>query len=529
MELGATEEEGAQFAPDDVKKKHQLNLGQSSELIQVEYSADALDVTGRPIAAEPIVSINRILGRGYNFGIITEGKNAYLWGDNSSHQLGAGEWLQYVEDLDPDTREPNGKHSEKYMQGHEYANSPVKLQTADAKGGALEKVIEVSFGGYVGGKVQSLAVTMDVEYDYTGGLETVLSRTYKTYGWGSGEFKKNGFDNDKVVSRTYDSWAWGSNDNNKAAMSQSGIRLARATPIQLFTPTAGVSYLDPGVQLKSMSAGGNHSAGYDTNGIVYTFGSNEYGQLGNFTYSSKDDGEHAGPRPMVNDYPDVESYLAAVENWKEREVASGGVELVDEEHIAIFQVDEQRNTDGSVNQTMTENYHFQAKIGQEENELPLFVAQYMYSFSVDKEVDEAKTLLLKYDVLDDSTAQLGNLNLIATSTQEVGTREREETYTNDALHQRIVKYKPVSIRTPKDENNFGTTRIIAKYEPRKEDGSIDENLSKTGVAIVNMLGRDQMGTDENGESVLAHPFQAMPQVTAGDEFIPARTRRSSTR
>ncbi|MCM1440103.1 MAG: hypothetical protein NC131_13010, partial [Roseburia sp.] len=494
VQLGDSEDKGAIYA--DEKHKEQVNLGLTTTLIQVPYSADAIDVSGRPIAAEPIVSINRIIGRGYNFGIITEGKNAYLWGDNSSNQLGAGEWLQRVQEYDLGMN-PLNSFEDPYVQAHPYANRPVKLQ--DAEGGALEKVIEVSFGGYVGGKVQSLGVTMDVEYDYSGGLETVVDRTYTTYGWGSSEFNKNG--------------SIGGYDDD----------YARATKFDFF---AGLTPDESRAPIKSMAAGGNHSAGYDTNGIVYTFGSNEYGQLGNFTYTSKED--KAGPRPQWNQgkggYATVGDYMNALDYWKQNGVSSGGAGLVDEEHIAMFEVTERRNEDGTVTELTTENYRFEAKVTQEEKDVPMMVAKYMYSFSVDKEVDEEKTLLLTYDVLDDSIATLGNLNAHATSTQEAGTREKEETFTNDALHQRIVKYKSVTINAPADGNNFGTTRIIAKYEPKKKgaDGyptdEIDEDLSKTGVAILNMLGPDQMGRSDDGEEIVAHPFQAMPQVSAGDEF-----------
>ena len=153
---------------------------------------------------------------------------------------------------------------------HGYAALPVKLQTSANEGGALKDVISVSFGGYVGGTVQGLAVTMKEEYDYTAGLETLSSRTFYTWSWGSNSYSKAGYTsyNDTI----------------------------RATEIQVFVDENGNSILPEGAQFQALAAGGNHSAAFDTKGIVYTWGNNEYGQLGNFEHET-----HSSVEPDPND------------------------------------------------------------------------------------------------------------------------------------------------------------------------------------------------------------------------------------
>ena len=280
-----------------------FGLTHSSTFVQVALSAESVDAAGRPIASEGIASINQILGRGYNFAVITEGKEAYLWGDNSSHQLGAEEWVQNryrFNDIELPGM-PVGDYTDRILSyNHSYAAQPVKLQTSNEEGGTLQNVINVTFGGYVGGTVQALAVTMEEEYDYTAGLETLSNREFYT-------------------------WAWGSNSYNKAGQTGSSDT-TRAQKIGIFEEE-GESILAEGVQFQALAAGGNHSAAFDTNGIVYTWGSNEYGQLGNFDYTYD---KHSTEEPDKNDKD-------AHFKW-EAEVSEHKPQQVDEEHIAIFEV-----------------------------------------------------------------------------------------------------------------------------------------------------------------------------------------------
>ena len=501
--------EGALYDEDE----NQINLGMTGELVQVAVSADAMDAAGRPVASEPIVGINRIMGRGYNFSIITEGKHAYIWGDNSSEQLGAGIWLQRSELYDDMGQIVHGQFTdEPDMAQHDYAISPVKLQSADINGGgALEDIIEVSLGGYVGGTVQGLAVTMEVEYDYSGGQATVSERTYTTYAWGANDYAKAGFTNSADTTR--------------------------ATAFDVFAEREGADHEGlerdkDSAPIKSMSAGGNHSAGYDENGIVYMWGNNEYGQLGNFRYAThrylttgeKDENgediyvkDENGDPILENDpskYTEGTAEYERVKSAYQSEVSRAYPTLVDEEHIAMFRVTENER-DGIKSETHTEDYRYQVKIGEKAEEQTKIIGKYMYSFSVDKEVDEVKTLQLKYKVLDDSVASLGNIYTQKEGAQEAGTRVKEISYSNDALHQKTETYLPVILKEPTDQNTFGTTRVMAMYEGVNSKG---EDMSKTGVAIVNTLGKDEAEMNGDGELVVTKPFRTLPQVAAGDEF-----------
>ena len=477
----------------------------SLTLVRVKYSAESRDRVGNVVERQEIRDINKIVGNGYNFAIISEEKEAFVWGDNMSHQVGAEKWLY-----------TNASGAE-WFGADDFATQPVKVQVGTKDMSAdldmtLKNVVDISIGGYQSADesnsspVQILAVTMDAVYDYSGAVR-------------------------KVISRDYQSWGWGNNENYKTGMDANVGYVNRAQKIEIFQPSNGVTYLEEGVQLQSLAAGGNHSAAFDTRGIVWTWGSNHYGQIGNFTY---------GMDPL---HPDE----ILIQNKPSR---------VDEPHIAVYKVVEELNDQGELVRTETGNYNFQIKVpttletvtydaaGNEIGRTSTsdagvtdrLVAKYMYSFSVDKEVDEEKTRQLTYEALDGDIMGLSGLS---TAGDDIGTRQSHLSYSTDGLRTEIITYDDVTI----SGKEYGSTRLIVRYKPKETGGEAGDRVvdaEMTGVAIVNILGPDESEktvtnydaggniipegdtTTAVGQSVVkeqvSHAFVALPKVAAGDGF-----------
>ena len=445
-------------------------MAASDALVRVHHSAESRDVKGQMVEAEEIHDINKIKGRGYNFAIITRGKELYVWGDNSSEQIGASRWVE---------KKANGTEAMARVTP-QMATKPVKVQKAVANSATdsiLRNVVDVSIGGYrytetSGGgtivtktsPVQILAVTMDVEIDTTGGLT-------------------------QIVDRDYQSWAWGSNQYHKAGSTadyEHSMPAARATRVDLFDPDENSTYLEDGIQIKSMAAGGNHSAAYDERGIVWTWGANRYGQLGNFEYGLE---ESSGEK-----------------KWKVEKQP----QRVDEAHIAMFEVTKNM-VQGKVVRTETECYDYtiasptdlvvEDHIKDNQNNIIMpgtktisaggttkeLVGKYMYSFSVDKEIDEEKSKRLTYEVWDDDVMKLNNLSQQA---DLEGTRQYDSTYSTDGLRTLIVTYRDVVL----EGKTFGNTRVIARYKPEIVISLTCPNCGETyeQSKFIPVLGSDEV-------------------------------------
>ena len=98
-------------------------------------------------ATTEIYTVNRIIGHGHNFALITVEKEAYTWGSNADSQLGASDWYLDGED--------------EITQMKDFAARPVRVMDETGKG-ALSNVIDVSIGGGQHQGVQMVATTMDV-------------------------------------------------------------------------------------------------------------------------------------------------------------------------------------------------------------------------------------------------------------------------------------------------------------------------------------------------------------------------------
>ncbi|MCC8169734.1 MAG: hypothetical protein LIO59_05140 [Oscillospiraceae bacterium] len=73
-------------------------------------------------------------------------------------------------------------------------------------------------------------------------------------------------------------WSWGSNGFGQLGVK--ALDIGTGTKSALFTP-APVDVLPEGIKIKSFAVGGQHVAVLDENGEVWTYGWNQYGQLGN--------------------------------------------------------------------------------------------------------------------------------------------------------------------------------------------------------------------------------------------------------
>ncbi|HVE59197.1 MAG TPA: FG-GAP-like repeat-containing protein [Pyrinomonadaceae bacterium] len=74
-------------------------------------------------------------------------------------------------------------------------------------------------------------------------------------------------------------WAWGANDNGQLG---DGSTTARPTPVQVGSGVSGFT------NIIAVSAGDGHSIALKSDGTVWVWGSNEYGQIGNGTASTSD-------------------------------------------------------------------------------------------------------------------------------------------------------------------------------------------------------------------------------------------------
>ena len=302
----------------------------STRLVRVDRSA-VLEDNARTIDSEEIYNVNRIIGHGYNFALITRDKEVYTWGDNSDQQIGAISWRFADEDED-------------FTMYPDYALRPVKVMNSDSAG-ALQNVIDISIGGGESQSVQMVATTIEVTYTVINGIRTPVDWTFANYSWGSNEHYKAGKENE------HDSLG---NIN----------KIPRASLIDVI---AGMD-LEDDAQFQAVAAGGSHTGVFDTNGVVYMWGNNEYGQLGNFA--------------IYDGTPTINNGAVATRNPGQ----------VDEERIAIYEV---INEDGRREEI--ENSFYTVKSGDRSTERK-FMGEYLYSFSVDKEVNEAKSAELVYYV-----------------------------------------------------------------------------------------------------------------------------------
>jgi alpha-tubulin suppressor-like RCC1 family protein len=74
-------------------------------------------------------------------------------------------------------------------------------------------------------------------------------------------------------------WAWGANDNGQLG---DGSTTSRPTPVQVGSGVSGFT------NIIAVSAGDGHSIALKSDGTVWVWGSNEYGQVGNGTASASD-------------------------------------------------------------------------------------------------------------------------------------------------------------------------------------------------------------------------------------------------
>ncbi|MGN0106988.1 MAG: Ig-like domain-containing protein, partial [Hominilimicola sp.] len=281
----------------------------STDLVRVE------DIGG----GEKLEGVNRIVGRGYNFAAISEVKEpvlnengeivkdeenhpvykytkfrqVYTWGDNSSEQLGTN-----------DTRIL--AHTDKY------SNLPTSVtlnNSYDPETGSdkpLDNISNISIGYYVD----------DEGVEHTHMLAT---------------------------DREFQAYAWGSNDGNMLGVGIAG-NVARASKI------IDLYEKEPDRRITGAVSGGTHSAAFIEDGLVYMWGSNDYGQLGNFKLEN------------ANMYPNI----------------------VYEEYIAL------------------DNYNENLKVGDSVQ----LTAAYMRSFSLDKQIDLDKTAQIEYVSMDESIAKV---------------------------------------------------------------------------------------------------------------------------
>ena len=327
----------------------------------------------------------------------------------------------------------------------------------------VKKIIDVSIGGSDEDPVQMLAVGMDVEYTNINNVLKVTNRTYYTYGWGSNQSSKAGLN-----------------------LSVGDETRAYASPTDIFMDSnkQPIELLEDGAQIKALAAGGQHSAAFDTKGIVYTWGNNEFGQLGNFTHDSE---SHSEPG------------------------------LVDEARIAIYSVKEEQLGVfvEEVERTETENYNFTLPYNDPTSGMdPIsekLVAKYLYSFSVDQEVDEKRTEKLTYRLLDDANVEVSGLSM-------EGTDRRQEhiSFSMDDVHSIITTYEDVVIAadntTPK---SYGQTRLMVEYEPEVGETG---RIARVGTALVDVLGADVV---DSVDPSIIHPFRTLPDVKAGNGFTVA--------
>jgi alpha-tubulin suppressor-like RCC1 family protein len=76
-------------------------------------------------------------------------------------------------------------------------------------------------------------------------------------------------------------WAWGSNSNGQLGDGTTGAAASKSNPVQVVSETN-----DPFTGVIAVAAGANHSLAMRNDGTVWTWGYNNYGQLGNGTSGS---------------------------------------------------------------------------------------------------------------------------------------------------------------------------------------------------------------------------------------------------
>jgi alpha-tubulin suppressor-like RCC1 family protein len=228
---------------------------------------------------------NNIVGKGNNYAITTknlsadkeaeEERTVWTWGDNTSGQLGNGSDVNY---------------------------STIPVQVKNADGSDLQHVRELSIGyNSDDNSTHILAVAGHEAEDGTVDI-------YQGYGWGSNKSGMLGI------------------DDASTETSSTVVAIDKLNQIAHDNENADVV---------GVAAGGTYSAAYIDGGIVYTWGANESGQLGNFTFDTQTD-----PGTVDEEYIALSSYDLTLKG--------GQPELLDAAYMNSFSMDVQ------INETKTE-------------------------------------------------------------------------------------------------------------------------------------------------------------------------------
>ncbi len=79
-------------------------------------------------------------------------------------------------------------------------------------------------------------------------------------------------------------WSWGKNDNGELG---DGTTTNKSIPVQVQKKTEEGGFVDNTTKWKAVSTGDNHTVGIDSDGNMWSWGLNDYGQLGDGTKTNK--------------------------------------------------------------------------------------------------------------------------------------------------------------------------------------------------------------------------------------------------
>ncbi|MBQ3462414.1 MAG: hypothetical protein IJH36_04760, partial [Clostridia bacterium] len=457
------------------------NAAYETELSMVNYidsNPNAYHYSGK---TEYLTDVTRIVGRGYNFAAIstksepeydengkpiyiisggvpyqkikyTRNRQVYAWGDDSSYQLGTGIYMPKPMRENPSTTD---KFSNVPMEvtmnpDDNWANDPEYQQMEQ---GAYTNYASAEKPEYL----RNIAnISIGYSEDADGTIHTHMLATDRK------SVNKGTVVEPKMVAMA-NAYSWGDNTSNQlgsnGAETFNSAYLIKDLYYDFKLNDQGVRVIDEETpadnNIIGIATGSNFSGAFVDDGLVYTWGSNNRGQLGNFMVT---EGGTVADRP----YPGY----------------------VDEEYIALG------------------NYDI---VLDKDNDTLIITAVYMRSFSLDIQVDTEKTAQLTFETLNGDIAKATVLT----------TDEAKEILGAKNVVQNVI-YGKIELNKNSGVINYGDTKLLVKYENAANGESMTAVANVTVLGeVFDKIGEDTNGDPIYGTENI---YKTTPKMQSGDGF-----------
>ena len=382
-----------------------------------------MDDTATPPVNIDMSGVTRLVGKGYNFGVILtqkkyltnadgtpkmvnqsqaysylKNRQVYIWGDNTHGQLGTDNTPRVYGNSDgngkyvtvpvrvvinhTDTTHWKAEDTSGSAWDPEYGDDPMSGKDSDTSEANILR------------NIANLSIGYDSETNETHVL--AIDRAHHAYAWGS---------------NTYNELGTNTNGDYETATAIRALYEkydANGDPVITYDTNGDEVWND--LEIIGVSAGSTHSAAFLEDGLVYTWGHNQEGQLGNYTIN-----EHSEYAQRLPGYVD-EEYIA-----------------LGEYNIVLNEVDDE--TDGI-----------------------MIPAAFMRSFSLGDQIDKDKSMTLTATVMNEDIA-VASMDLTQPNTTKYNIP--------------YINIKPQA---------FGDTKLIVRYTDND-----DHHNDKIAVANISVL------------------------------------------